>query len=195
MFRPLLSAVLAVVTAGALAACSGDDPAEPETPATPTEKAADAAPAVPTTATIGTVTGRLSKADRAQVRTNVTRAVDAWIDAAYVGGDYPRNDFRNAFSTFTAGARQRAVRDRTLMSNAGVGARIDTVKVLNRRLRIDVLAPGGRAAGVTAAIALGLGLQFTGDLERRERIAGNLYLTREDGRWRVFGYDVRRGAV
>ena len=65
----------------------------------------EAPPPLETTATLGKVTGKLPKAKRSKVRKQVARAVDGWIDAAYVGGDYPRNDFATAWPGFTTGAK------------------------------------------------------------------------------------------
>ncbi len=77
------------------------------------------------------------------------------------------------------------------MSNAEIGDRLDAVVATTRRVRIDVLAPRGRAVGVTARFVLGLDL--TGEIERADRVSGRLLLGPKDGEWRVFGYDVNRG--
>ena len=67
----------------------------------------DAPPPLATKATLGRVTGKLPKAKQSKVRKQVARAVDAWFDAAYVAGDYPRNDFANAWPGFTTGRQGR----------------------------------------------------------------------------------------
>ena len=147
----------------------------------------------PDHATIGFVKGRLKPDRRKQLRIGVTKAVDAWIDAAYVAGDYPRGDFSDAFKPFTKGAAALARRDKGLMSNADVGDRVDTVTAKARRLRIDVLADRGKAAGVTAQVVLLL--ELDGEVQRTDRIAGRLFLGRSGSGWQVFGYDVKRGRV
>lgn len=197
MFRPARSgtqvaAVLLVATL-LVSACSGTSK-EPDAPA-PTDSsvgssAPDAAP-LATTSTVEKVAGRLPKPARRKVRTAATRVVDAWFDAAYVGGDYPRNDFHDAYPGFTAGATKLAHHDRALMSNQRIGKRVDTVTAVRRRVRLDVLAAHRRAVAVTARFSLVF--RTTGRLERRTEVRGRLYLTREHGRWRVFGYDVTKG--
>ena len=111
-------------------------------PATP-----EPAPGIPTKSTIGFVKGKLKRDRREQLRLRVTKAVDTWIDAAYVAGDYPRNDFSDAFKAFSKGAAALAKRDKGLMSNAEVGDRVDTVTAKARRLRIDVLADQRQGGG------------------------------------------------
>ncbi len=185
------SAALALCLAPVLAGCSDDEePAATPPPSSPTT--ATEPPALPTTASIGEVTGRLSRPDRKELLSSVTGAVDAWIDGAY-GGDYPRRDFAGAYRSFTGGAQQRAAADRRVTSNAGVGDRVDDVRITARRVVVDVLAPGGTAAGATARVRLGL--QLSGRAERRDRVLGELYLTPVRDRWKVFGYDLKRGRV
>lgn len=146
-----------------------------------------------TTASLGRVTGQLAKPVRAQIKSRITRVVDAWLDAAYLAGEYPRSSFKNAFPHFTSGAVRRARNDSDLMSNAAIGSRIDSVRAVNRRVKVDVLAVERRPVAVTARVVLGI--QVDGELKRRERIAGSLYLTYGNGGWQVFGYDMTRGVV
>ncbi len=184
--------VTAVVTIAA--GCSDDgagsrgstEPSGSSTSSRPTEPAALA-----TKSTIGKIRGSLGADDRSRLKERVTASVDAWLDGAFVAGDYPRSDFRDAFSSFTAGAASDARSDSVLMSNAEIGARLDAVVAKTRRLRIDVLANKGRAVGVTARFVLGLDL--SGEIDRRDRIAGRLFMSYQGGGWRVFGYDVDRG--
>ena len=159
--RPVRSAAAAVSAAAlvaSLAACSsgGDDSSSGD--GDPSTSASDGPPEAQTTSALGKVTGKLDGQARRRVQARVTRVVDEWLDAAYVGGDYPRTDFAKAFPVFTRGAALRARTDRALMSNQTLGSRIDDVHVYHRDLRIDVLAVGGRAAGVTVRFALGMHL-------------------------------------
>lgn len=188
--RTALATLVSLVLVTALGACS-DDGADPDEGGAPAASEG-AAPGIATTATFGKVTGRLPKADRAPLRRRVTEAVDAWIEAAFVGGDYPRSDFGDAFEVFSKDARRLAERDRRLMSNAAVGARVESVTATSRKLQIDVLAANGRAVGVTGRFVLVLDLD--GEVQRTDRIAGRLFLDHQRG-WRVFGYDVKRGRV
>lgn len=141
------------------------------------------------------VSGRLDRKAGKRVTRRATEVVDAWLDAAYVGGDYPRAEFRDAYPHFSQGARRDARRDAALMSNAAIGERVALVRATKRRLRVDVLAVERRAVGLTARFVLEM--RLTGEdlskAERRQRVAGSLFLTFRDGGWTVFGYDVNRG--
>lgn len=183
---------LAVLLVASLSACSGDDDGEPEPGGPDASAGADVeAPApVETVATMGEVVGKLSGPRRARLTSHVTEVVDAWIDAAYLG-DYPRTDFDDAFPGFSDGAAEDARTDGALMSNAPLGPDLDEVVALQRRLTIDALAPGGRAVGVTARVVLTM--RLSGEVDRKERVGGSLFMTYRDGDWQVFGYDVTRG--
>ncbi|MCW2793298.1 MAG: hypothetical protein JWO76_2396 [Nocardioides sp.] len=163
------------VATGGTAASGGDGPAP-----------------LATRATLGKITGKLPKPARQKLKESVTAVVDGWLDAAYVGGDYPRSDFHDAFPGFTSGAKDDAHRDRALMSNQSIGKRIDEVSATRRRLRIDALVVHRRPAGVTARFILGF--RTSGDLERTFEVRGRLFLIRNGG-WRVFGYDVSKGVT
>ncbi|MBS44644.1 MAG: hypothetical protein CMH83_16060 [Nocardioides sp.] len=180
-----------------LAGCSGDDAAEPAAPSSSegVSSATSGAPApVATEVKIGKVTGKLSGKAARILRHRVRVAVDQWVDAAY-GGDYPRNDFKQAFPSFTAGAVRRAKQDRALTSNADLGRDLTSVELTKRLVVVDVLAHRGKAVGVTAQVRLVMDL--AGDVPdavsgaRTDRVKGALYLTYQKG-WRVFGYDLDR---
>lgn len=189
-----LAAVLLLTTA-----CSSDEPDPPRgTSSAPTSGSPSEPPVeeIATRATIRTVTGSMPARARTQLRGKITATVDDWFEAAYLGGDYPRTDFDNAFEAFTAGAQERATSDRQLMSNAAVGTTTFGVRALARRVMIDVLAVDGRASGVTVDFRLGMARAGDTGAERRERVAGHLYLTHSPGDgWQVFGYDVQRGEI
>lgn len=183
-------AALALLLLATLLGCSDDAPGRAgngdDATTTSTEQ-------IPTRTTIGTVAGRLNGKRRRQLERRVTEVFDQWLDAAFVGGEYPRTDFSDVFGVFTQGAAARARRDRALLSNAGVGDRVDSVRATRRRLWLDVLAPEGTPVGVTARFVLVLDL--AGEVERTDRIAGRLVLRYVQGGWKAFGYDVQRGAV
>jgi hypothetical protein len=174
-----------------LAACSDDSPG-----ASASGSPEAAARSVPTQVDLGRVMGRLAPAARTRLVERVTPVVDTWIDGAF-GGDYPRDDFGAAFAPFTPDAAARAAEQPRLMSNAAVAPRLDGVRVLRRRVLLDVLAVDGSAAAVTARVDLVL--RLTGDVVRRDRVRGSLLLTPERpggaSGWRVFGYDMARGAA
>ncbi len=191
----LVGAVLAVTILTGVSACSGDDPAPGESEAAPAAgSSATGSPApLASVVTLGKVTGRLDTKREDALLEQVSTTVDTWIDAAYGGATYPRDGFVKAFDVFTTGAARRAKADRALMSNAGLGDAVTSVELTNRRLRVDVLAVQGRPVGVTVRVAVGM--EISAATERKERVTGSLFLTRESDGWRVFGYDMDRGEV
>ncbi len=184
-------ATLALALALGLGACSSTDESEPSGPAA--TSSAPAAPPLPTTVKVGVVTGRVGQREQERAVSNVTRAVDGWFDAAYVGGDYPRESFTDAFPRFTKGAADEAGRDVLLMTNADLGQRIEGVVPKIRRLTIDLLGVRGVAQAATARVRLVFVTQ--GGVERRVTVAGRLRLVRQNRVWRVFGYDVTKADV
>lgn len=194
-----LGVVLLLVLAVVLAACSGDDSSSsPAADATgqPADGATDAPSTVTTTATLGQVKGKLPKGKRSKVRQQVAHAVDEWFDAAYVGGDYPRNDFSTSWPGFTTGAKADALGDKSLMSNSDVGRVITSVEALTRKVSVDVLAVKGKAEGATARFVLKF--KTVGDVNDEAKVhkydvQGRLFLTPSPEGWRIFGYDVSKG--
>lgn len=145
---------------------------------------------IETTTTMGQVVGRLSKPDRKRLSESITPVVQRWFNAAYVGGDYPRSDFRDAFPGFTSGARTEARHDLALMSNDSIGGRISGVTPKTSEIALDVLAVHRKAVAVTARFRLAF--KTKGDLERRVGIRGRLLLTRAKPGWRIFAYHVAK---
>ena len=124
---------------------------------------------------MGRVTGQLPQEKRSKVREQVAHAVDAWFDAAYVGGDYPRNDFADAWPGFTTGAQAEAQGDKALMSNQDIGADIAGVEATARKVTVDVLAVKGKPSGATARFVLKF--RTDGDVQRKVEVRGRLFLT------------------
>jgi hypothetical protein len=193
--RPV-ALVAVLLLAFLLAACSGGGGGAAEPDADPSlgggEPTTLSLKSLETTLRPGVVSGRLPRATRQRTVRAVGRVVDGWIDAAYVGGDYPRRDFRGAFPGFTRGARRQALADDRLMSNQAIGGRIDGVRPVHRVVLVDVLAVGGHAVGATARVRLGF--RTTGQVERRFVVRARLALSRTDG-WQVFAYDASEGSV
>lgn len=194
--------VMLVMTALAAGCSTGtDDPAthpaatagRSGTTASATSGATSTQPTVMTTEVgIGHVAGRLGTDRRKAVKAAVSTVVDRYLDAAFVAGPWPRSDFSAAFADFRRGAAKDAAgRDLDLVTNHDLGPGLSAVTATKRRVRLDVLAPRGRAGAATAGFVVALDLVPTG----RQRIAGHLYLTREHGAWKVFGYEVRKEAA
>ena len=188
--RPALLSVAIVLLLALLATgCTGGEDSD-DSPAAPQSTDRGRTFQIETRTTMGKVVGRLGRDDRRRLQQRVTGVVQRWFNAAYVGGDYPRSNFRDAFPGFTPGARERARRDLVLLTNKGIGRRIDEVTPTRSRLHLDVLAVRERAVGVTARFRLDF--RTEGDLKRRVRVHGRLMLTRDGPGWRVFGYDVAK---
>lgn len=187
--RSVAGAALAAVVALGATACSGDDDGEKpqaESSATPTATK----PAVQTRVRWGTIAGRLPAARRKATVKQVTAVVDGWLDAAYVGGDWPRTNFGPALRPFTKGARAQARRDIDLLSNRAIGSKVDGVEVTRRAIVLDAVGVRGRAQGVTARFVLGF--RTSGDVRRAETVQGRLFLVPAGAQWRIFGYDIVR---
>jgi len=191
--RRAYAAALAVLAlALGAGACSGGSDDEPEPPAA-VPSGAPSSPAVRTDVSIGEVTGALPRHERRRLADRVGEVVDGWVEAAYLGGRYPRRDFADSWPGFTVGAKDDARRDKALMSNQDIGERIDGVQARRSQVRVDVLAVRRHAVAATARVVLRF--RTTGDVERDVRVQGRLYLTPTGHGWRVFGYDMTKGAV
>jgi hypothetical protein len=187
-------AAVVVLTLGGCGGGGGDD----STPAAAPSSSGTAAPAVPTVVSIGTVagTGRASyrqafHAHATSFTRDVGQAADGWFDGGFLGVDYPTGSYPDAFTTFTAQARQDAERQKQLMTTGSLGGRIDGVTTLKRSVTLDVLAPKGHAAGVTARFVLRFAT--TGQTTKKVTVTGRLFLTKVGNAWRIFGFDVAKG--
>lgn len=140
---------------------------------------------------VGQVVGALDKPRSRTVAKQVGAVVDRWFEAAYLGGDYPRASFADSWPGWTPDARRLARRDKALTSNAALGRRTESVVGRNKKVRVDVLAHGGKPRAATARFLL----LFDRDAQRtsRHRVQGRLMLVADrKGRWRVVGYDLKR---
>ena len=186
--------VLALLVPVPLAACqSASDPsAAPERLSRSDTRASLASHPAPTHTRIHRVYGRLAVPKRKAVRLQVGRVVDRWWDAAYLGGTYPRSSFPSAFPGFTAAAESRARADKALLTNQSRGPYVDSVTPRHKEVRLDVLATGRQARSVTAHFVLRF--DSTGAKAGTTTVRGRLFLTRERGAWRIFGYNVAKGS-
>lgn len=193
--RRAAGVLLALATALAAASCSGDDGDDGGNEESSQAGEGPDATAAPKGAKLkvrpGKVTGQLKKSRTRRVARDVGDVVDRWFRSAYLGGEYPRNDFSNAFGTFTRDLRRRARQDKRQLSNARFGKRIDDVVAVRRVVRVDLLSPKGKPAGATARI--NLAFDTSGKAERRVVVRGRVMLTKGGkGNWRIFAYDVSR---
>ena len=189
----LVSGVAVLLLAGAVGCDSGDDIGDStgdSSEASPGSHGSDV-PGVDTVITIEHGEG-IDAARQARVLAGVTAVVDPWFDEAFLG-EFPRSDFSAAFAEFTKDAAADAQRDLDVLTSSGIADQIDSATATNRRVRLDVFAPDGHPRGVTANFVLDF--DTTGDLEEQLRVHGALYLAKEKGEWKVFGYDVDQAAT
>jgi tryptophan synthase beta subunit len=141
------------------------------------------------------VSGKLKGSQRKALEHNVGRAISGYFESAYLGGDYPRSDFGNAFRTFSKGAAHRARHDKDLLTNASLGQSTESVTPKTAAAYLSVLAPNKVAAGVDARIIL-VYVADRGDKPAQQvQVTGRLMLTRKkSGGWQIFGYHVARSA-
>lgn len=191
-------AVAAVATLAALsvAGCGGGEEPTPDADPTPSTTLVEpsAAPTlgVEPVTTSGSIVGRLPRKDRSRVERAVSARAVRFLDAAYLAGTYPRADFRDAYPGFTGGAAKVARADRALLTNQPIGQRITTVTPTRIGVKVDLLAVDQRAVAATAHLALAF--RTEGKFSRQVRVQGRLLLTKRDGRWKIFGYDLSKGA-
>jgi len=179
-------ALTAVLTA---AGCSGDKKDDGSPTSSPTAGATT--PGFAPVVEVSTVSGKLPAADKQAAVTDLGGVVTTWLDAAYLGGEYPRTTFDTAFGHFTEGAAKLAGKD-PLTSNAAHGAQIESVTPTLEEVHLDLLAAGKEVVGATARIRLEF--TTTGTWARHVTVSGRVFLTPgNNGGWRIFGYKLTRG--
>lgn len=198
--RPFVAGACALVL-GLTSACTTDSEPEPRNPAIESPAASEGAQAtlepapVPANVRITRLIGRMKPKDREVLERNVGRVVTAYFDDAFLGGDYPRSDFDDAFATFSRGAADRARKHRDLLTNLELGPTTESVTPRRQSAYLSVLAPHKVAAGITARIHLRYLALRSDEPDMSVTVKGRLMLTRKkSGGWHVFGYDVRRSA-
>ncbi len=187
-------AALALVLVVPLSACqsTSQTAAAPERLSRSDAQLTLASHPVRTRTTIHRVFGRLPDARRKVVRHQVGTVVDRWWESAYLGGTYPRSRFPAAFPGFTAGAEKRARSNKALLTNMTLGPRVDSVTAKHRAVSLDILATDKQARSVTAHVVLRF--ETEGQKARTTVVRGRLFLTRSHDAWRIFGYDLSKGA-
>ena len=188
------AAVLAALAVLAVTGCSGEDEPSPTSEPTESMQEPSDAPTIgiePVTES-GEIVGRLPRKDRKRVEGTVSRSAVRFLEAAYLAGEYPRSNFNGALPGFTSGAVAVARRDANLLTNRKIGQRIDSVTATGLRVKVDLLAVNRRAVAATAHVRLGF--RTTGRFEKRVRVQGELRLTKREGTWKIFAYDLSKGA-
>ncbi|HQR25910.1 MAG TPA: hypothetical protein PLP61_02620 [Nocardioides sp.] len=153
-----------------------------------TEAGPDAPSAVPLR--VSTVRGSgLDEGDRARLESEVGNVLARYLEAGFLG-DYPRSDFVQSFADFTSGSAEQAVGDIDVLTAARY-AEASSVRATDLEAALSFYVVSGEAVGATAWV------HFAFDIDDRGPTAtatldGRLVLDRQDGRWSVFAYDVRR---
>lgn len=202
--RASAGSLLVVLVLVLAAACTGDSGRPDETlPTRPPTRSVEPTPTLEPqpveldVAVAKVLGGKLSPRRSRELETQVGRVVGRYLEAAYLGGEYPRRDFSEALVGFSRGAAGRAVSDREILSNAAAGA--TTVSVVPRAevARLDVLLANRRLiAGLTARIRLVFVQESATGADQRVTVSGRLLLNRKrTGAWQIFGYDVSRSAT
>ena len=191
-------AVAAVLLALGLLAtgCSGDDkPSSAPSPSSSSLQNPSDAPTIgiDPVVTLGKVVGKLKKSDEKRLQSVISAVAVKWLDAAYLGGDYPRSDFSNAWPGFTQEARALAHHDKALMSNAHIGPHVDQVNPSELSVTVDLLGVHRRPVGATAHVQLRFDTE--GQTQHKVYVGGRLRLSPTPHGWKVFAFTINRGDV
>jgi hypothetical protein len=193
-----VSLSLALLVVGVSGCTSDDDEPKPAADPTPTRGSTavmEPKPA-PVEVRVTRVAGRMKQKDQDVLADKVGSVVSTYFDDAFLGGDYPRSSFGDAFGTFTAGAAQQARRDQGLLTNRRLAPTTESVTALRQTAYLAVLAPHRTAAGVTAKVHLRYLVDRGDRSDRAVTVKGRLLLTRtDDGGWKIFGYDLTQSAT
>lgn len=188
--RRVATALTAAFLSGtvALAGCGG----EPDKPAASSSASPPPAPTVKSAAKLIHVQGKFPRSRHQAVAANVSAVVDRWLQAAYVGGDYPRatSTYGNVFPGFSKGAVAQAGKQMSLMSSATIAPHIDGVEVVSSDVHVDLLANNNHPVGAVARVRLVY--DTTGERESRQIVRGSLDMVPTKSSWAVFGFNITR---
>jgi hypothetical protein len=192
--RRVVALVLGTVVLATTTGCtSGPEPVAATSHAPRERPSPTAKPSSPLRVQVTRVSGRLPARQRRALAARVRPAIAGYVDGALLGGRYPRSDFDGSFGAFSSGAVAEARRDADLLTNKRLGPTTRWVRAARRTAYLSVLAPGGKVAGVTAAVDLVFVVDRGDATPQRVRLAGRLLLTRgKAGHWVIFGYHLHR---
>jgi hypothetical protein len=187
-------AVGVALTAAATTSCTGGDSSS-DTPETSTGSTVTLTrPSKPLDVQIGQSQG-VRRKDMGRVRQAIAKPIAAWIDGGFLKPSYPQSDFAGAFASWTPRAGELGQRDRDITTNAALGQKLVAIVADEQSATLYVFAHNGLTGGATARVAL----RFTGQMSDASLVhfvvRGDLYLTRKDSQWRIFGYRLSREVV
>jgi hypothetical protein len=190
--RGLVATVIAVTLLVGTTACTGDSK-HSGSKHSPSQSPSAQPESAPFRVEVTHVAGKLSKHRRVALAKRVRGTLTAYVDAAFLRGDYPRSDFGDAFGRFTTGAAHDARGDQALLTNRPLGGSTTSVTATHRTAYLSVLAPKQRPAGVTAAVDLTFTVDRGDKQAQQVHLKGRLLMTHsKSGRWSIFGYDLSR---
>jgi hypothetical protein len=194
--RLLAGAVGAGLLATAVTACTSDDSPDSAAPNTSTGATITLTqPSEPMQVTLGPVRGGVKKKEFGRLKHAIAVPIDAWVSGGFLDSKYPSSDFDSAFASWTPGAADLGKRDRDTTTNAVLGSKLVALVADSQQAKLFVFATDGKTGGATARVAL----RFTGELSDQSLVhfvvKGDLYLTRKDSKWQIFGYRLDREDV
>lgn len=171
-----------VVAATALAAgCSENSPPDDEQ-----DPSAESA-----ALRVQTVTGaeRLDEQTRSEVEGAVGDVLSDYVVAAFLG-DFPRQEFVQAFEPFTSVAARKATRHIDLLT-AATARDATAVRATALDSDLSFLTQAGEVLGGTAAVHFAFEATMEDGTTRPLVLDGRFMLEADDdGTWSIFGYDV-----
>ena len=179
----LLAAGLAAALVGALVvACTPTDESDPPGQSDPDNAAL-------TVTTKGA--GRMGDDLRAQMEAEVSDVLAGYVVGGFLG-DYPREDFVDAFADFTSRATQFAAADiDVLTASRFEDASAVTATALDAKLYFFVR--GQAVVGASAYVDFDFDVDGDDDAgSTTASLTGRFSLGHTDDGWQVFGYDVLR---
>jgi hypothetical protein len=194
----IAGAAMIAATVSTLSACTGDDePADSTTTSTTSTGATITLtrPSAPLVVQIAQLRGGVKAKDRARIKHAIAKPIAAWVGAGFLDPSYPQSSFSDAFGSWTEGAAKLGRRDRDITTNAALGPNLVATVADKQAAKLYVFASDGRTGGATAQVVL----RFTGERSDASLVhfvvRGDLYLTRKDSTWHIFGYRLSREMV
>ncbi len=205
LVRVVVTTTLVPAMALTAAGCSGSDdkPSPPRTSSTPPSDTSSTASAprlekanAELKARIAQIGAGVKKKQRGRITRQIAKPIRAWMDAAYLAGDFPRGHYTaEDFPGWTRQAAAMARRDKSVTTNAAVSRHVVRVVADRRTARLFVFTVRGLSGGATAKVAMAMTAERKSGARMRYSVAGQLYLTRKANHWRIFGYDLHRTVV
>ena len=180
--RVLAAGLVAALVGALVVACTPSEESDPPGQSDPDNAAL-------TVTTKGA--GRMGDDLRAQMEAEVSDVLAGYVVGGFLG-DYPRQDFVDAFVDFTSRATQFAAADIDVLT----GSRFEdasAVTATSLDAELHFFVRGGAAVGASAYV------DFAFDVDAKEEgegttasLTGRFTLGHTDDGWLVFGYDVLR---